>query len=66
MEPTIRDHSVEMVDRETAVVLLELEDEDGQVDEEAKDSVGRLGRKSRVLSLLAHTGGCAVRWGQMS
>ena len=56
MEPTVRDHSTEMVDREAAavrvegVVLLEVEDEVGQVDKDAKDSVGHLGRKSCVLS----------------
>ena len=74
MEPTVRDHSAEMVDREAAVarvdgvVLLEVEDKTGQAHEDAKDSVGRLGRKSRVLSpyVLAHTGGCAARWGRMS
>ena len=32
------------------VVLLEVEDEVGQAHEDAKDSVGHLGRKSRVLS----------------
>ena len=37
-----------------------------KADEEAKDSVDRLDRKSHVLSILAHTGGCAVRWGRMS
>ena len=44
MEPTVQDHSMEMVDREVTVVhvdgvgLLEVEDEVGQVDEEAKGS----------------------------
>ena len=56
MEPTVRDHSAEMVDREAAVVrvdgvvLLEVENKTGQAHEDAKDSVGRLGQKSRVLS----------------
>ena len=58
MEPTVRDHSAEMVDREATVVrmdgvgLLEVEDEAGQADEDAKDSVDRLDRKSHVLSPL--------------
>ena len=64
MEPTVRDHSAEMVDREATVVrvdrvvLLEVEDKVGKVDEEAKDSVAHLGQKSRVLSLLFGT----YRW----
>ena len=70
MEPTVRDHTAEMVDREATVVrvervgLLEVEDEVGQVNEEAKDSVDSLDRKSHVLSpfVLAHTGGCVVRF----
>ena len=37
-----------------------------KVDGEAKDSVDRLDRKYHILSILAHTDGCAVRWGQMS
>ena len=45
-----------MVDRKAAVVrvdgvvLLEVEDKTGRAHEDAKDSVGRRGRKSRVLS----------------
>ena len=56
MAPTVRDHSARMVDRKAAVVrvdgvvLLEVEDKTGQAHEDAKDSVGRRGRKSRVLS----------------
>ena len=38
-----------VVVRVDGVVLLEVEDEAGQAHEDAKDSVGRLGRKSRVL-----------------
>ena len=55
MEPTVRDHSAEMVGRKATVVrvdgvdLLEVEDEAGQAHEVVKGSVGRLGRKSRVL-----------------
>ena len=64
MEPMVRDHSAEMVDREAmvghveGVVLLEVEDEVRQADKDAKDSVGHLGRKSRVLSPLFGT----YRW----
>ena len=64
MEPTVRDHSAEMVDREAAMVrvhrvdLLEVEDEARQAHEVAKGSVGRLGRKSRVLSPIFGT----YRW----
>ena len=60
MEPTVRDHSAEMVGRTTTVVrvdgvdLLEVEDETEQAREVAEGSVGRLGRKSRVLSLFWH------------
>ena len=45
-----------MVEREATVVrmdgvvLLEVEDKVGQAHEDAKDSVGRPGRKSRILS----------------
>jgi hypothetical protein len=58
MEPKVRDHSTEMVNREETVVrvegvvLLEVEDEAGQADEDAKDSVIHLDRKSHVLSPL--------------
>ena len=58
MEPTVRDHSVEMVDRVATVVrvdrvvLLEVEDEARKAEEDAKDSVDRLDRKSHVLSPL--------------
>ena len=50
------------------VGLLDVEDEFGQVDEDAKHLVDRLDRKPHVLSpfVLAHTGRCAVRWGRMS
>ena len=41
-----------MVDRVDGVVLLEVEDEVGQVDEDAKASVYNLDRKSHVLSPL--------------
>ena len=64
MEPTVRDHSREMVDQEATVVrvegvvLLELEDEDGQVDEDTKDSVDHLDQKSHILSPLFGT----YRW----
>ena len=60
MEPTVRDHSAEMVGRKAAVVrvdgvvLLEVEDKSGRAHEVAKGSVGRLGRKSRVLSPFWH------------
>ena len=56
MEIAVQDHMTEMVDRKATVVhvervgLLEVEDEVGQVDEEAKDSVDHLDRKSHVLS----------------
>ena len=74
MEPMVRDCTTEMVDREATMVhvgrvgLLDVEDEFGQVDEDAKDLVDRLDRKPHVLSpfVLAHTGRCAVRWGRMS
>ena len=66
MEPTVRDHTAKMVDREATVVrvervgLLEVEDEVGQVDEDAKDSVDHHDRKSHILlPFLAHFGGCA-------
>ena len=57
MEPTVRDHLAEMVDREATVVrvegvvLLEVEDEVGQVDEDAKDSVDHYDRKSHLFPL---------------
>ena len=57
MDLTVQVHTAEMMDREATVVrvkrvsLLEVEDEIGQVDEEAKDSVSRLNRKSHILSL---------------
>ena len=60
MEPTVRDHSAKMVGRKATVVrvdgvdLLEVEDEAEQAHEVAEDSVGRLGRKSRVLSPFWH------------
>ena len=44
--------------RVDGVVLLEVEDEAGQAYEDVKDSVGHLGRKSRVLSPLVGT----YRW----
>ena len=43
MEPTVRDHTAEMVDREATAVrvervgLLEVEDKVGQVDEDAEN-----------------------------
>ena len=40
------------VGRGDGVVLLEVEDKVGQVDEEAKDSIDRLNRKSHSLSPL--------------
>jgi hypothetical protein len=55
MELTVRDRSTEMVDQEATVVqvervvLLEVEDEAGQADKDAKDSVDHLDRKSHVL-----------------
>ena len=58
MEPTVRDHSAEMVDREATVVcvdgvvLLEVEDKAGQAHEDAKDSVDHLDQKSHILSPL--------------
>ena len=64
MEPTVRDHSAEMVGRKATMVrvdgvdLLEVDDEAGQAHEVAKRSVGRLGRKSRVLSPISGT----YRW----
>ena len=72
MEPTVRDHSAEMVDREAAVVLadgvdlLEVEDEAEQAHEECYGlECPPRPKISRSLPL-AHTGGCAVRWGRMS
>ena len=66
IEPTVRDHTAEMVDREATTVrvervgLLEVEDEVGQVDEDAKDSVDHHDRKSHILlPFLAHSSGCA-------
>ena len=56
MAPTVRNHSTGMVGPEDTmvrvdgVVLLEVEDEVGQVDEDAKASVYNLDRKSHVLS----------------
>ena len=56
MEPTVRDNSGEMVGQKVTVVrvdgvvLLEVEDKTGRAHEDAKGPVGRLGRKSRVLS----------------
>ena len=72
MEPTVRDHSAEMVDREAMVVRV-----DGVV-------FARSGRRSQASPRgcqglgwspwpkisrsfpFWHTGGCAVRWGRMS
>ena len=72
MEPTVRDHSAEMVGRKATVVLvdgvdlLEVEDEAEQAPRSAMDLSVRLGRKISRSLPLAHTGGCAVRWGRMS
>ena len=58
MEPAVRDHTAEMVDREATVVrvervgLLEVEDKVGQVDEDAKDSVDHHDGKSHIFPVL--------------
>ena len=55
MEPAVQEHTAEMVDREAMVVhvetvgLLKVEDEVGQVDEVAKDSVVHYDRKSHLF-----------------
>ena len=65
-EPTVREHTTDVADREAIVVhvermgLLKVEDEVGQVHEDA------MTENLTSFPLLAHTGGCAIRWGRMS
>ena len=73
MAPTIRDYSAEVVDQKATVVrvdrvdLLEVEDEAGQAMRLPRARLAALAENLAFSPLyLAHTGGCAVRWGRMS
>ena len=73
MEPIVRDHATDTVDREATVVRVERM---GML--EGEDEVGRSRRGhkgTRLITItenltsfpfLAHTGGCAIWWGWMS
>ena len=73
MEPMVRGHVVDTVDREATMVrmgrmgMLEMEDEVGQ----GQRGSGRtwlvtIAENLTSFPFLAHTGGCAVWWGWMS
>ena len=72
MGPTVRDRSAEMVGRKATMArvdgtgLLEVEDEAEQATRALRARLAALAENLAFCPRLAHTGGCAVRWGRMS
>ena len=73
MEPMVRGHVADMVDREATMVrmgrmgMLEMEDEVGQGQRGSGGTwLITIAENLTSFPFLAHTGGCAVWWGWMS